>query len=80
MMTKTTVYLDSNTVLTLRQMSEAQGRSQAELIRDALDAYTNGAKRPLPRGMGRYDSGETQGAERAKDFLRSAAKKGRWRR
>lgn len=79
-MTKTTVYLDSDTVLALRQMAETQGRSQAELIRDALQAYTNGAKRPLPRGIGKYDSGETQGAERAKDFLRSAAKKGKWPR
>ncbi len=79
-MTKTTVYLDSDTALTLRQMAEAQKRSQAELIRDALQAYTSSAKRPLPRGLGKYDSGETRGAERAKDFLRSAAKKGRWRR
>ncbi len=79
-MTKTTVYLDADTVLALRRMAETQGRSQAELIRDALDAYTNGARRPLPRGLGKYDSGETNGAESAKDFLRSAAKKGRWRR
>jgi predicted transcriptional regulator len=79
-MTKTTVYLDPEIALSLRQMAEAQGRSQAELIRDALATYTNGAKRPLPRGLGKYDSGETHGAERAKDFLRSAAKKGRWRR
>lgn len=79
-MTKTTVYLDSDTVLALRQMAETQGRSQAELIRDALQAYTNGAKRPLPRGIGKYDSGEIHGAERAKDFLRSAAKKGKWPR
>jgi predicted transcriptional regulator len=78
--TKTTVYLDSDTVLALRQMAETQGRSQAELIRDALQTYTCAAKRPLPRGLGKYDSGETQGAERAKDFLRAAAKKGRWRR
>ena len=78
--TKTTIYLDSDTVLALRQMAEAQGRSQAELIRDALRGYTDGAKRPLPRGLGKYDSGETHGAERAKDFLRAAAKKGRWRR
>jgi predicted transcriptional regulator len=78
--TKTTVYLDPDTVLALRRMAETHGRSQAELIREALDAYTNGAKRPLPRGLGKYDSGETHGAERAKDFLRSAAKKGGWRR
>jgi len=79
MLTKTTVYLDSDTVLALRQMSETQGRSQAELIRDALEAYTTASKRPLPRGLGKYD-GEPRGAERAKDFLRSTAKKGRWRR
>jgi hypothetical protein len=79
-MTKTTIYLDSDTVLALRQMAETQGRSQAELIRDALRGYTDGAKRPLPRGLGKYDSVETHGAERAKDFLRTAAKKGRWRR
>jgi predicted transcriptional regulator len=78
--TKTTVYLDSDTVLALRRMAETQGRSQAELIRDALQMYTSNGKRPLPRGLGKYDNGETHGAERAKDFLRSAAKKGRWRR
>jgi hypothetical protein len=78
-MTKTSVYLDPDTVVALRQMAESQGRSQAELIRDALQAYTNGAKRPLPRGLGKY-AGQTRGAERAEDFLRSAAKKGRWRR
>ena len=78
-LTKTTVYLDTDTVLALRQMSETQGRSQAELIRDAVDTYTKASKRPLPQGLGKYD-GEFRGAERAKDFLRSAAKKGRWRR
>lgn len=78
-LTKTTVYLDSDTLLALRRMSEAQGRSQAELIRDALDTFTGPSKRPIPRGLGKYD-GEIRGAERAKDSLRSAAKKGRWRR
>lgn len=79
-MTKTTVYLDSDIALALRQMAEAQGRSQAELIREALQKYTADGKRPLPRGLGKYDSGETRGAERARDFLHSAATKGRWRR
>jgi hypothetical protein len=79
-MTKTTVYLNADTVLALRRMSKAQGRSQADLIRNALEAYTCDAERPLPRGMGRYDSGETNGAEGARDFLRSAAKKNRWQR
>lgn len=79
-MTKTTVYLDPDTALALRQMAEAQKRSQAELIRDALNTFTSSAKRPLPRGLGKYDNGETRGAERAQGFLRKAAKKGRWQR
>lgn len=79
MLTKTTVYLESDTLLALRRMSQTQGRSQAELIRDAVDAFTGPSRRPIPRGLGKYD-GEVRGAERAEDFLRSAAKKGRWRR
>ena len=78
-MVKTTVYLDPDTVLALRQMAETQGRSQAELIRDALHAYARKGKRPLPAGLGKYDSGETHVSERAEDILRDAARKGRWR-
>lgn len=79
-MTKTTVYLDTDTVLALRRMSQAQNRSQAELIRDALQTYAAKWKRPLPKGMGKYDSGETRGAETAKQFLREAVRKGKWPR
>jgi len=50
-MTKTTVYLDPDTVLALRQMAEIQGRSQAELIRDALHASTRKGKRPPHSGL-----------------------------
>jgi len=78
-MTKTTVYLDADTVLALRRMSESQGRSQAELIRDALEAYTAKGKRPLPTGMGKFDSGCSDTSERADEILHKAAKKGRWR-
>jgi predicted transcriptional regulator len=78
-MVKTTVYLESDTALALRRMAEAQGRSQAELIRDALKAYAKRGKRPLPAGLGKYDSGETGVSQRAEDILREAAKRGRWR-
>jgi len=78
-MVKTTVYLESDTALALRRMAEAQGRSQAELIRDALKEYAKRGKRPLPTGLGKYDSGETGVSERAEGILREAAKSGRWR-
>ena len=56
-------------------MAEAQGRSQAELIRDALKAYAKRARRPLPAGLGKYDSGETDVSDRAEDILLEAAKR-----
>jgi predicted transcriptional regulator len=78
-MMKTTVYLDAETVLSLRHMAESQGRSQADLIRDALETYTRRGKRPRLRGLGKYDSGKTNISEKAEDILREASKKGKWR-
>ena len=79
MLTKTTVYLDSDTVLALRRMSEAQKRSQAELIRDAVATYTRKANRPKIPGIGEFDSGHTDTSERAEQLLKRSAKRGRWR-
>jgi predicted transcriptional regulator len=77
--TKTTVYLDSDTVRALRQMAKTQGRSQAELIREAVATYTQKAKRPKIPGIGEFDSGHIDTSERAEQLLSRAAKRGRWR-
>ena len=77
--TKTTVYLDPDTVLALRRMAETEGRSQAELIRDALETYTRKVKRPKIPGVGEFDSGHTDTSQRAEDLLSRAARRGRWR-
>jgi hypothetical protein len=66
-------------MLALRQMAASQGRSQSELIRDALRAYTGKAKRLRIPGIGEFDSGHTDTSERAEDLLRRADKRGRWR-
>ena len=78
-MVRTTVYLDQEIALALRQLAARRGRSQAELIRDALASYTRRAVRPTPKGIGKYRSGEPDVAQRAKDILGDAAKRGRWR-
>jgi len=78
-MIRTTVYLDQEIALALRQLAAVQGRSQAELIRDALATYTKQAVRPAPKGIGKYRSGEPDVAQRAKEILGAAAKRGRWR-
>ena len=78
-MTRTTVYLDHETALALRQLAAVRGRSQAELIREALAAYTKRAARPRAKGIGKYRSGETDVAQRAKEILSDAARRGGWR-
>ena len=78
-MTKTTVYLDAEMAVTLRQIAAREGRPQAELIRDALADYTSRRKRPAIPGLGEFDSGHTDTSERAEQILRNAAKRGKWR-
>jgi hypothetical protein len=66
-------------VLALRQMAESQGRSQAELIRDALQAYARKARHPKLPGRWEFDSGHTDTSARADDILTRAAKRSRLR-
>jgi predicted transcriptional regulator len=77
-MVRTTVYLDQEIVLALRQLAVRQGRSQTELIRDALASYAGRAVQSIPKGIGKYRSGEPDVAQRAKEILATAAKRGQW--
>ena len=79
-MIKTTVYLESDIALSLRRIAAVQGCSQAELIRDALAAFTQGKKKPRIPGVGEFDSGQTDTSDRAEEILAQAAKSGAWRR
>jgi predicted transcriptional regulator len=79
LMVKTTVYLETDVVLSLRRMAESQGRSQAQLIRDALETYTRKTKRPKLPGIGEFDSGHSDTSERADEILKRAAKQRKWR-
>ena len=78
-MVKITVRLEPEVALAFRRMAKAQGRSEAELIRDALKTYVERGKRPLPSGLGKYDSGETDISERAEEIMAATARRGRWR-
>lgn len=50
-MRKTTIYLDDDLYRTVQRLADASGRTQAQIIRDALLAYARGA-RPRPRSIG----------------------------
>jgi predicted transcriptional regulator len=78
-MTKTTVYLDPDLAVTLRQLATSEGRAQAELIREALAEYARRRKRPAIPGIGEFDSGHTDTSQKAEQILRRAAGRGKWR-
>ncbi|MGD2115765.1 MAG: ribbon-helix-helix protein, CopG family [Acidobacteriota bacterium] len=71
---KITVYLDEQVALKLRQIAKMEDRSQAEVIHEALLAYTRKAERPRPKGIGKYRSGRSDVSERAEEILRRAAR------
>ena len=77
-MTKTTVYIEPDVAQALRQLSAAQRRPQAEMIREALANYTRQAPRPALTGIGKYKSGRSDISERTDDLLKTAARKRRW--
>ena len=78
-MVKTTVYLDDDTVRSLRAMAGRRAKPQAELIREALQRFTSGEKPPLPAGLGMFDSGYQDTASRRKELLKQAARARKWR-
>jgi hypothetical protein len=78
-MVKTTVYLDDEDVQALRAISKRSTKPQAQLIREAIHNFTSGARRPLPAGLGMFDSGHTDTASRRKEIMKAAALAGKWR-
>jgi hypothetical protein len=77
-MVKRTVYLDRNTAERIRKLADSQGRSQAELIREALTSYARETARPKPAGVGRYRSGRSDVSRQAEKLLRKAVRDQRW--
>ena len=69
-MKRTTVYLEERTVLELTRLAKEQGRSKAELIREALEGYVARTEhpRPLPRWVGMGGSGMPDLAERTEEL------------
>lgn len=70
-MKRTTVYLDDRTDLELARLARQQGRSKAELMREALEHYLAQEARPrsLPRSVGMGRSGRTDLAEHDEELL-----------
>jgi len=62
-MDTTTVYLPRDLHRALKSVAATTGRSQAELIREAITIFAAGHERPWPRTIGIVSSGWVQAAE-----------------
>lgn len=67
-MEKTTVYLTTQQKGALARAASAEGRSEADLIREGIDAVTARHRIAEPT-VPLFDSGLTDLAERADDYL-----------
>jgi hypothetical protein len=67
-MKKTTVYLPDDLKAALERMAAAQGRSKAELIRQAVRELTRNLEPPRPR-LPLFRSGDPTLAERVDEAL-----------
>jgi hypothetical protein len=76
-MTTITIEISGPAAEKLRHLVEAERRSEAEIIGDALEAYP-GPKRPLPKGAGKYHSGRSDISQRTDEILRKAVQEREW--
>jgi metal-responsive CopG/Arc/MetJ family transcriptional regulator len=76
-MTAITVHLNDDMADELRRLAAAQERSETDIVCEALAVYVQTA-RPLPKGMGKYHSGQGNVSEQARDLLRQAVKDKQW--
>ncbi len=64
-MKKTTIYLDDAQDRATKTIAQAEGRSQADVIRDAIDRYAElRAPRPASVGAGRSGGGSVAVSKR----------------
>ena len=73
----TTIELDAETARALRRAAAREGTTAAALAVAVLQEYARGVGRPLPRGIGAYDSGRSDVSSRAEELLWSEARKRR---
>jgi hypothetical protein len=65
---KTTVYLPDELKRSVSRMAAASGKSEAEVIRDAIAALAGASARPRPTG-GLFASGDSSLSTRAEEAL-----------
>ncbi len=67
-MKKTTLSLEEDVLAEIKLMSRSQGRSQAEILREAIDDYLERRRSELPSIFGKGSGGKFHGAD-SEDWL-----------
>jgi hypothetical protein len=68
-MKRTTIYLEPELEVLLKLEVLRQGRSMAEIVREAVQVYVTREPAAVPPGAGAFDSGHTDTAARIDDVL-----------
>ena len=80
-MLRTTIYLQEEVAVAVRQLAEVQRRPQAEIIRDAICSYVEKSQEELKSidlpGIGAYHSQRSDISRKADELVRKAIRKGR---
>ena len=71
-MKRTTLYLDDELELRLKQETRRQKRPMADLVREAIRRYVAEAPVRRPPGAGAFASGRKDTASRAEETLRAS--------
>ena len=71
---KTTLYLEDETADAIRRIARSSGRSQSDVIREALARYAYDEPKARVRGIGAYRSGRGDVSVRAEEILREHAR------
>lgn len=58
----------------LPQLAESQQRTVEKLVVEAALRLTDSSSRPMPKGMGKYRSGQTVVSQSAREILRDAVR------
>jgi hypothetical protein len=77
-MTSLTIQLEEPLAEAVRQIAVAQQRAADDIVRDALTSYVESANHPLPKGIGKYHSGQRDTSIKARELIREAASDGQW--
>jgi hypothetical protein len=72
------VELDEQTAAVVQELAVNENRTASDVIRDAVAAYPGKRKRRLPKGAGKYSSGQAGIAQNILAILLKDVEEGRW--